>query len=192
MNCLEKRIMQDGIVKSEKILKVDSFLNHQIDVLLLEEMAELFYDHFKNQPITKVVTIEASGIAIGAFVAHRFRVPLLFAKKSKTSNLNADLYHAPIFSFTHQTHHELVLSKDFLQADDHVLLIDDFLASGSALNGLLEIVKQSQASLAGIGIAIEKGFQKGGEALRQKNIPLYSLAIVDKMNPETQEIQLRG
>lgn len=189
MNCLEKRIIEEGLVKSEKVLKVDSFLNHQIDIQLLDEMAKLYYERFKDTKITKVLTIEASGIAIATMVAHRFGVPMVFAKKAKTSNLGDNLYHAKIFSFTHQTHHDLVISKDYLTSDDTVLLIDDFLASGSALKGLLDIVDQSGAQIAGIGIAIEKAFQKGGDLLRAQGLPLFSLAIIESMDPKTKQIE---
>ncbi len=188
MNCLEQKIIQEGLVKSKEVLKVDQFLNHQIDVQLLNDMAELFYAKFKDCPITKVLTIEASGIAIATMVAYRFKVPLVFAKKRHTSNLGQDLYQAKIFSFTHQTHYDLVISKDYLDENDHVLLIDDFLASGSALNGLLDIVNQAKASLSGIGIAIEKAFQNGGDLLREKGLPLFSLAIIESMDPQTNQI----
>ncbi len=188
MNCLEQKIIQEGLVKSKEVLKVDQFLNHQIDVQLLNDMAELFYAKFKDCPITKVLTIEASGIAIATMVAYRFKVPLVFAKKRHTSNLGQDLYQAKIFSFTHQTHYDLVISKDYLDENDHVLLIDDFLASVSALNGLLDIVNQAKASLSGIGIAIEKAFQNGGDLLREKGLPLFSLAIIESMDPQTNQI----
>lgn len=188
MNCLEQKIIQEGLVKSKEVLKVDQFLNHQIDVQLLNDMAELFYAKFKDCPITKVLTIEASGIAIATMVAYRFKVPLVFAKKRHTSNLGQDLYQAKIFSFTHQTHYDLVISKDYLDENDHVLLIDDFLASGSALNGLLDIVNQAKANLSGIGIAIEKAFQNGGDLLREKGLPLFSLAIIESMDPQTNQI----
>jgi xanthine phosphoribosyltransferase len=188
MNCLEQKIIQEGLVKSKEVLKVDQFLNHQIDVQLLNDMSELFYAKFKDCPITKVLTIEASGIAIATMVAYRFKVPLVFAKKRHTSNLGQDLYQAKIFSFTHQTHYDLVISKDYLDENDHVLLIDDFLASGSALNGLLDIVNQAKASLSGIGIAIEKAFQNGGDLLREKGLPLFSLAIIESMDPQTNQI----
>lgn len=188
MNCLEQKIIQEGLVKSKEVLKVDQFLNHQIDVQLLNDMSELFYAKFKDCPITKVLTIEASGIAIATMVAYRFKVPLVFAKKRHTSNLGQDLYQAKIFSFTHQTHYDLVISKDYLDENDHVLLIDDFLASGSALNGLLDIVNQAKASLSGIGIAIEKAFQNGGNLLREKGLPLFSLAIIESMDPQTNQI----
>lgn len=188
MNCLEQKIIQDGLVKSKEVLKVDQFLNHQIDVQLLNDMAELFYAKFKDCPITKVLTIEASGIAIATMVAYRFNVPLVFAKKTHTSNLGQDLYQAKIFSFTHQTDYDLVISKDYLNENDHVLLIDDFLASGSALNGLLDIVNQAKASLSGIGIAVEKAFQNGGDLLREKGLPLFSLAIIESMDPQTNRI----
>ena len=188
MNCIKKKIIQEGLVKSKEVLKVDQFLNHQIDVQLLNDMSELFYAKFKDCPITKVLTIEASGIAIATMVAYRFKVPLVFAKKRHTSNLGQDLYQAKIFSFTHQTHYDLVISKDYLDENDHVLLIDDFLASGSALNGLLDIVNQAKASLSGIGIAIEKAFQNGGDLLREKGLPLFSLAIIESMDPQTNQI----
>ena len=191
MNCLEERIQQDGWIKTDKILKVDSFLNHQVDLQLLDEMAELFYERFKDVQITKVLTIEASGIAIAAAIARRFKVPMVFAKKGKTSNLGENLYQSKIYSFTHQKEYTLVMSRDYLSDADTVLVVDDFLASGSALNGLLEIVEMSKAKLGGICIAIEKGFQKGGDQLREKGLPLYSLAIIDSMDPKTKQLYFR-
>lgn len=165
MNCLEERIIKDGVVKSEAVLKVDSFLNHQIDVNLLDEMGKLFKEKFKDEKITKILTIEASGIAIAVAAAKHFNVPVLFAKKSKSNNLGDNLYHSMVHSFTHNNDYDVVVSKDYLKQDDSVLIIDDFLANGCALVGLCDIVKQSGASVAGLGIAIEKGFQDGGKKL---------------------------
>lgn len=192
MNCLEKRIVKDGIVKEGNVLKVDSFLNHQMDIELMNEIGKEFYARFKDRPINKVLTIEASGIAIAYAVAQQFHVPLLFAKKSKSINIAGDVYTAEVESFTHKNRNTVVVSKQFLSKDDHVLIIDDFLANGCALQGLISIVDQAGGTVEGIGIAIEKGFQVGGQVIRNLGYRLESLAIVDAMNHETGEIVFRG
>jgi len=191
MNCLEARIAKDGVVKEGNVLKVDSFLNHQMDIALMNEIGEEFYRRFKNLPINKILTIEASGIAIAYAVAQRFGVPLLFAKKSKSINIAGDTYTAEVESFTHKNKNTVVVSKQFLSADDHVLIIDDFLANGCALQGLISIVDQAGGTVEGIGIAIEKGFQVGGQVIRNLGYRLESLAIVESMNHETGEVTFR-
>ena len=191
MELLKQMIREKGVVKTEHILKVDSFLNHQIDVHLLDEMGAEFKRLFKDEKVTKVLTIEASGIAIAVEVARHFGVPCVFAKKSESSNLGAHLYTSVVHSFTHNCDYNVLVSKDYLSEDDHVLVVDDFLANGCALIGLLDIVKQSGAKVAGLGIAVEKGFQDGGQKLRDMGYHLESLAIVESMNPETHEIKFR-
>lgn len=182
MNFLEERILRDGVVKEGNVLKVDSFLNHQMDIDLLDKMGKEFYERFKGLPITKVLTIEASGIAIACFVAKYFGVPLLFAKKSKSVNIDGDMYVAEVESFTHKTKNQVIVSKKFLHKGDHVLIIDDFLANGCALQGLISITKDAGATVEGIGIAVEKGFQMGGSVIRNLGYKLESLAIVEKMD----------
>ena len=191
MNCLEARIAKDGVVKEGNVLKVDSFLNHQMDVELMNEIGKEFYRRFQGKPINKILTIEASGIAIAYAVAQQFGVPVLFAKKSKSINIAGDTYTAEVESFTHKNRNTVVVSKQFLSADDHVLIIDDFLANGCALQGLISIVDQAGGTVEGIGIAIEKGFQVGGRVIRNLGYRLESLAIVDGMNAETGEITFR-
>ena len=191
MNCLEARIVKDGIVKEGNVLKVDSFLNHQMDIGLMNEIGKEFYARFKDKPINKILTIEASGIAIAYAVAQQFNVPLLFAKKSKSINIAGDVYTAEVESFTHKNRNTVVVSKQFLSENDHVLIIDDFLANGCALQGLISIVDQAGGTVEGIGIAIEKGFQVGGQVIRNLGYRLESLAIVDAMNHETGEIVFR-
>jgi len=191
MNCLEKRILKDGVVKPGNVLKVDSFLNHQMDIGLMNEIGEEFYKRFSDLKINKILTIEASGIAIAYAAALQFKVPVLFAKKSKSINIAADTYVADVVSFTHKNQNKVVVSKQFLGPDDHVLIIDDFLANGCALQGLIAICDQAGASVEGIGIAVEKGFQVGGQVIRNLGHRLESLAIVDSMNDETGEIVLR-
>ena len=192
MNCLEKRIAKDGVVKEGNVLKVDSFLNHQMDIELMNEIGAEFYARFKNKPINKILTIEASGIAIAYAVAQQFKVPLLFAKKSKSINIAGDTYTAEVESFTHKNRNTVVVSKQFLSAEDHVLIIDDFLANGCALQGLISIVDQAGGTVEGIGIAIEKGFQVGGQVIRNLGYHLESLAIVESMNHETGEVVFRA
>lgn len=191
MNFLEERILKDGIVKPGNVLKVDSFLNHQMDIELMEEIGREFKRRFADKNITKVMTIEASGIGIAAFVAREFRVPLVFAKKSKSINIDGEMYIAEVESFTHKNKNQVVVSKKFLNADDHLLIIDDFLANGCALQGLVSIAESADATIEGLGIVIEKGFQIGGRIIRNLGYKLESLAIVDGMNAETGEIFFR-
>ena len=191
MNVLEKRILKDGVVKEGNVLKVDSFLNHQIDPVLLDEMGKEFHRRFADKPITKVLTIESSGIAIACFVARYFNVPLLFAKKSKSINIDGEMYVAEVESFTHKCKNQVVVSKKFLSKDDHVLIIDDFLANGCALQGLISITKSAGATVEGIGIAVEKGFQVGGAMIRNLGYHVESLAIVESMDAQTGTVQLR-
>lgn len=191
MELLEQRIKRDGVVKDGGVLKVDSFLNHQIDIKLLDAIGVELKRLFADAPITKVVTIEASGIAIAYAAAHEFGVPLIFAKKSQTLNIDGEMYTTRIQSFTHGRIYDVIMSKRFLGPDDHVLIVDDFLANGCALEGLIDIVNQSGATIEGIGIAIEKGFQRGGAIIREKGYRLESLAIIDGMDPETGELIFR-
>lgn len=191
MNFLEERIVKDGVVKPGNILKVDSFLNHQMDVRLLDEMGREFHRRFSDKPITKVLTIEASGIAIACFVAKYFDVPVVFAKKSKSVNLDGEMYVAEVESFTHKVRNQIIVSKKFITENDHVLIIDDFLANGCALQGLISITEEAGALVEGIGIAVEKGFQIGGRVIRNLGYPLESLAIVDAMDAETKTITFR-
>ena len=191
MNFLEERIAKDGVVKPGNVLKVDSFLNHQMDIPLLEEMGREFKRRFGHKPVTKVLTIEASGIGIAAFVAKEFGVPLVFAKKSKSINIDGDMFVAEVESFTHKNKNQVIVSKKFLSPDDHVLVIDDFLANGCALQGLISIVESAGATVEGLGIAIEKGFQIGGRVIRNLGYHLESLAIVDAMDAETGTITFR-
>ena len=191
MNCIEERILKDGIVKEGNVLKVDSFLNHQMDIALFSEMAKEWKRRFADKEINKILTIEASGIGIAAVVAMEFGVPVVFAKKSKSINLEGDMYTAEVESFTHKNKNQVIVSKKFLNENDHVLIIDDFLANGCALQGLIQIVQQAGATVEGIGIAIEKGFQTGGQIIRNLGYHLESLAIVDGMNHEDGSIQLR-
>lgn len=191
MNFLEERILKDGIVKPGNVLKVDSFLNHQMDIELMDQMGEEFHRRFADKNITKVLTIEASGIAIACSVARCFNVPLVFAKKSKSVNIEGDMYIAEVESFTHKNKNQVIVSKKFLNADDRVLIIDDFLANGCALQGLISITEAAGAKVEGLGIAIEKGFQIGGQVIRNLGYKLESLAIVDEMNAETGEIKFR-
>lgn len=191
MNFLEERILRDGIVKEGNVLKVDSFLNHQMDVELLDQLGEAFYERFKDKGITKILTIEASGIAIACAAAKYFKTPVVFAKKSKSVNIDGDLYVATVESFTHKNVNKVVVSKKFLSAGEKILIIDDFLANGCALQGLISIVEDAGASVEGIGIAIEKGFQIGGRVIRNLGHDLYSVAIVDSMNAERGEVVFR-
>ena len=191
MNFLEERIVADGVVKPGNVLKVDSFLNHQMDIILMEEIGREFKRRFADKQVTKVMTIEASGIGIAAFVAKEFGVPMVFAKKSKSINIDGDMYVAEVESFTHKNKNMVVVSKQFLSEEDHVLIVDDFLANGCALQGLISICDQAGATVEGIGITVEKGFQIGGQVIRNLGYRLESLAIVDAMNDETGEIVLR-
>lgn len=191
MNFLEERIQKDGVVKEGNVLKVDSFLNHQMDIELFEKMGEEWKSRFAGKPINKVVTIEASGIGIACIVAKYFGTPVVFAKKSKSINIDGDMYVAEVESFTHKCKNQVIVSKKFLSPDDHVLIIDDFLANGCALQGLISIVNSAGATVEGIGVAIEKGFQIGGQTIRNLDYQLESLAIVDAMDAETGSITFR-
>ena len=192
MNFLEERIARDGVVKAGNVLKVDSFLNHQMDIALIDEIGREFRRRFSGRPVTKVLTIESSGIAIAYPVAREFGVPLVFAKKSKSINIDGEMHVAEVTSFTHGNTNQVVVSKKFLSPDDHVLIIDDFLANGCALRGLIYIVEDAGATVEGLGIAIEKGFQIGGSTLRELGYHLESLAIVDAMDEETGTITFRA
>ena len=192
MNFLEQRILKDGVVKTGNVLKVDSFLNHQMDVALLKEMGQEFHRRFAHKKITKVLTIESSGIAVAYPVAEAFGVPLVFAKKAKSINIDGDVYTAEVPSFTHKVTNRVIVSKKFLGPEDHVLIIDDFLANGYALQGLISLVEAADATVEGLGIAIEKGFQEGGKRMRNLGYHLESLAIVESMNAETGEIVFRA
>lgn len=191
MNFLEERILRDGVVKEGNVLKVDSFLNHQMDIELLDRMGEEFYRRFHDKTVTKVLTIESSGIGIACFVAKYFGVPVLFAKKSKSVNLDGDMHVAEVESFTHKCKNQVIVSKRFLTENDHILIIDDFLANGCALQGLISITEGAGATVEGIGIAVEKGFQIGGRVIRNLGYPLESLAIVDRMDAATGQIFFR-
>lgn len=191
MNILKERILNDGVVKKGNVLKVDSFLNHQIDIDLLNEMAKEWVKRFEGKNINKILTIEASGIAIAAVVAQCFKVPVVFAKKAKSINLDGSMYVAEVESFTHQTTNKVIVSKKYLNEEDRVLIIDDFLANGCALQGLIEIAKYAGATVEGIGIAIEKGYQGGGALIRDMGYQVESLAIIESMNAETGEIVFR-
>ena len=192
MNFLEERILKDGIVKEGNVLKVDSFLNHQMDIELFEKMGEEFKRRFEGKKINKILTIEASGIGIACIVARHFNVPVVFAKKAKSINIDGEMYVADVVSFTHKNNNQVIVSKKFLSADDHVLIIDDFLANGCALQGLISICHDAGATVEGIGIAIEKGFQPGGQVIRNLGYQLESLAIVDGMDASTGTITFRS
>lgn len=191
MNFLEERIVKDGIVKEGNVLKVDSFLNHQMDITLFDEMGAEFKKRFEGKNINKILTVEASGIGVACVVAMHFNVPVVFAKKSKSINIDGDMYIAEVESFTHKCKNQVIVSKKFLNEDDHVLIIDDFLANGCALQGLISIVNQAGGTVEGIGIAIEKGFQVGGQIIRNLGYQLESLAIVDSMDATTGTINFR-
>ena len=191
MNFLEQRILTDGIVKPGNVLKVDSFINHQMDIILMEQIGQEFHRRFSHKPINKVLTIEASGIGIACFVAREFGVPLVFAKKAKSINLDGDMYVAQVESFTHKKTNQVIVSKRFLSEDDHVLIIDDFLANGCALQGLISIAESAGATVEGLGIVIEKGFQIGGKVIRNLGYHLESLAIIDAMDADTGSITFR-
>ena len=191
INFLEERIVKDGIVKEGNVLKVDSFLNHQMDIELFDQMGAEFKKRFADRPINKILTIEASGIGIACVVAQHFGVPVVFAKKTKSINIEGEMYTAEVESFTHKCKNQVIVAKKFLSEDDHVLIIDDFLANGCALQGLIQIVKAAGGTVEGIGIAIEKGFQSGGTVIRNLGYHLESLAIVDGMDASTGEITFR-
>ena len=192
MNFLEERIARDGVVKEGNVLKVDSFLNHQMDVRLFHQMGEEFRRRFAGKNINKILTIESSGIGIACIVAECFDVPVVFAKKTQSINIDGDVYQAEVVSFTHQCKHQVIVSKKFLGPEDHVLIIDDFLANGCALQGLISILQQAGATVEGIGIAVEKGFQTGGQVIRNLGYQLESLAIVESMDPATGAIVFRS
>jgi len=191
MNFLEEKILSDGIIKEGNILKVDSFLNHQIDIDIMCKIAEELKRRFDGVEITKILTIEASGIAIASIAAMYFHVPVLFAKKTQSVNVDGDKYTAEAFSFTHKCNNHVFVSKRYLSADDKVLIVDDFMALGSAMLALTDIVEQAGATVAGIGIAIEKGIQDGGDIIRKKGYHLESIAIVDEMDPANHTIKFR-
>ena len=191
MNFLEERIVKDGIVKEGNVLKVDSFLNHQMDIQLFDQMGVEFKKRFEGKKINKILTIEASGIGIACVVAMHFNVPVVFAKKSKSINIEGDTYVAEVESFTHKCKNQVLVSKKFLSEDDHVLIIDDFLANGCALQGLISIVNMAGGTVEGIGIAVEKGFQVGGQIIRNLGYQLESLAIDDSMDPSNGTIYFR-
>ena len=192
MNFLEERIVKDGIVKAGNVLKVDSFLNHQMDISLMEEIGREFKRRYGHKTVSKVLTIEASGIGIAAFVAKEFGVPMVFAKKSKSVNIDGEMYVASVESFTHKNTNQVIVSKKFLHAGEHVLIIDDFLANGCALQGLISIVESAGATVEGCGIVIEKGFQNGGRMIRNMGYQVESLAIVDGMDAESGTITFRN
>lgn len=191
MNFLEERILKDGIVKEGNVLKVDSFLNHQMDVKLFDEIGAEFKRRFDGVQVDKILTIEASGIGIACMVARHFDVPVIFAKKSKSANIDGDVFVTEVESFTHKCKNQIMVSKKFLKPGENVLIIDDFLANGCALQGLISIVSSAGANVAGIGIVIEKGFQQGGQIIRNLGYHLESLAIVEEMNAETGDIRFR-
>ena len=191
MNFLEERIVKDGIVKPGNVLKVDSFLNHQMDIALLEEIGKEFKRRFADKPVTKVLTIETSGIGIAAFVARAFGVPMVFAKKAKSLKMDGAVYIAEVESYTHKNKNQVIVSKKFLSPEDHVLIIDDFLANGCALQGLIFIAEAAGVTIEGLGIVIEKGFQEGGKIIRKMGYPLESLAIVESMDAATGTITFR-
>ena len=191
MNFLEERIAKDGVVKPGNVLKVDSFLNHQMDTQLMEQIGKEFKRRFEHKSITKVLTIEASGIAVAIFVAHQLGVPMVFAKKSQSINIDGDVYVAQVESFTHKRTNQVIVSKKYIQEGENILIIDDFLANGCALQGLISIVESAGAIVEGCGIVIEKGFQIGGRVIRNLGYHVESLAIVDGMDAETGAIHFR-
>lgn len=192
MKLLEERIRKDGTVKAGNVLKVDSFLNHQMDIDLFNEMGKEWTRLFSDRKITKILTVEASGIGIACVAAQHFHVPVVFAKKSQSVNIDGEVYSTKIESFTHKRVYDVIVSKKFLHPEDHILIIDDFLANGCALEGLIDIVNKAGASVEGVGIAVEKGFQKGGDLIRSKGIRVESLAIVESMDDKTGEIVFRS
>ena len=192
MKLLEEHIRKDGTVKAGNVLKVDSFLNHQMDIELFNEMGKEWARLFADRKITKILTVEASGIGIACVAAQHFHVPVVFAKKSQSVNIDGEVYSTKIESFTHKRVYDVIVSKKFLHPEDHILIIDDFLANGCALEGLIDIVNKAGASVEGVGIAVEKGFQKGGDLIRSKGIRVESLAIVESMDDKTGEITFRS
>ena len=191
MKLLEEKILKDGVIKSGNVLKVDSFLNHQIDVPFVAELGKELQRQFADRPINKILTIEASGIGIACVAAMYFHVPVVFAKKSSGSNMDKDVYFTQIYSYTHSKMNDVVVSKRFLSKDDHVLIVDDFLANGCALEGLIDIVRQSGGTVEGVGVAVEKGFQGGGDKLRAAGVNLHSLAIIESMDAKTNSVVFR-
>ena len=191
MKLLEERIREDGVVKEGNVLKVDSFLNHQMDIELFNEMGKEWARLFADRPVTKILTVEASGIGIACVAAQHFHVPVVFAKKTQSLNIDGEVYSTKIQSFTHKKIYDVSVSKKFIKPEDHILIIDDFLANGCALEGLLQIVEDAGATVEGIGIAVEKGFQKGGDLIREKGVRVESLAIVESMDAATGEIVFR-
>ena len=191
MKLLEERIREDGGVKEGNVLKVDSFLNHQMDIELFNEMGKEWARLFADRPVTKILTVEASGIGIACVAAQHFHVPVVFAKKTQSLNIDGEVYSTKIQSFTHKKIYDVIVSKKFIKPEDHILIIDDFLANGCALEGLLQIVEDAGATVEGIGIAVEKGFQKGGDLIREKGVRVESLAIVESMDAATGEIVFR-
>ena len=191
MNFLEERILKDGLVKEGDVLKVDSFLNHQMDIDLFNQIGEEYKRRFAGKQIDKILTIEASGIGIACIVAQHFHVPVVFAKKTKSINLEGEMYVAEVESFTHKTKNQVIVAKKFLNEGEHVLLIDDFLANGCALQGLIQLVNQADAVVEGIGIVIEKGFQAGGRMIRNMGYQLESLAIIEGMDSKTNTVTFR-
>ncbi len=191
MKLLEDRIRKEGVVKPGNVLKVDSFLNHQMDVRLFDKMGKEFKRLFADSPVNKILTIEASGIGIACIAAQHFGVPVVFAKKTQSINIDGDVYTCKIESFTHKRTYDVIVSKKFINKDDHILIIDDFLANGCAVNGLIELIQSAGATVEGVGIAIEKGQQPGGKLLRDQGIRVESLAIIDSMNDQTGEINFR-
>ena len=192
MELLEERIRRDGVVKPGNVLKVDSFLNHQMDVDLFNEMGKEFKRRFAGCPINKILPIEASGIGIACIVAQHFHVPVVFAKKAKSINLDGEMYCTKIQSFTHKKIYDVIVAKKFLSPEDHILIIDDFLANGCAVDGLIDLIRSAGAVIEGVGIAVEKGFQRGGDIIRNKGIRLESLAIIESMDDQTGEIVFRS
>lgn len=191
MRLLEERIRKDGIVKPGNVLKVDNFLNHQMDVDLFNEMGREFKRLFADHPVNKILTIEASGIGIACIVAQHFHVPVVFAKKTQSINIDGDVYSTKIESFTHKRCYDVIVSKKYINQEDHILIIDDFLANGCAVSGLIDMIQSAGATVEGVGIAIEKGQQPGGKLLRDQGIRVESLAIIDSMDGETGEIVFR-
>ena len=191
MKLLEERIRRDGVVKPGNVLKVDSFLNHQMDVDLFNEMGKEFKRLFADRPINKILTIEASGIGIACIVAQHFQVPVVFAKKAKSINLDGEMYTTKIESFTHKKVYDVIVAKKFLSPEDHILIIDDFLANGCAVLGLIDLIQSAGATVEGVGIAIEKWFQQGGDMIRAKGLRVESLAIIESMDVESGALTFR-
>lgn len=191
MKLLEERIRKDGVVKPGNVLKVDSFINHQMDVALFNEMGKEFKRLFADKPINKILTIEASGIGIACIVAQHFNVPVVFAKKTQSINLDGEMYTSKIESFTHKRVYDVIVSKKFITPEDHILIVDDFLANGCAVKGLIELIQAAGATVEGVGIAIEKGQQIGGKELREQGLQVESLAIIESMDAETGKIVFR-